>query len=166
MLKKHLGVRPDDIARPINIPEWVKYVTKQDQNAILINIPLKFASTTYKARIYSDQGANRVVWSDFVPSQIASCDRKIFEDLVLSERKLKENELLRDRSEKVLRPWQEELLQIISDENTNRTVFWVHDQVGGCGKSVLAHQSSVTTTERYSLTSITRITPLSTRRRQ
>ena len=31
------------------------------------------------------------------------------------------------------------IYKLNSDENTNRTVFWVHDQVGGCGKSVLAH---------------------------
>ena len=124
--------------RPINIRECIRYITKQDQNSILINFPLKFTSTIYRAKLYADQGNRQVIWSDYIPSLIAASERKVFENFVLIENKKKEIELLKQRSNHlILFPWQVEVLRTISEEDNDRSVFWVEDEVGGAGKSVL-----------------------------
>ena len=140
MLKKHLGVRPSDISRPLNLRETIKYVTKQDQSSILINIPLKYTSTVYRARIYADQGKRKVNWSDYLPSQIAASERKVFEQLVATETVNRELHELSNRIGGInLYPWQRDVLTIVNEENTDRTVFWVQDTNGGVGKSILAN---------------------------
>ena len=138
-MKKHVGVRTCDIVRPINVRECVKYITKQDQNSILMNVPLKFTSTVYKAKLYSEQGHKVVNWSDFIPSQICSSERKIFEHLVIYENKKREKEDLSFRCRNIrLLPWQHEVIETVSQEDNERAVFWIEDTVGGTGKSILA----------------------------
>ena len=79
-----------------------------------------------------------VDYSDYIPSTIALCDRKVFEDGVKRERELNEFELINKRTEDAdLRDWQQQLLNIINTENNNRTVFWVYDSRGGTGKSFM-----------------------------
>ena len=36
LLRRHFAIKPNDIVGPINIRQCVKYITKQDQNALLI----------------------------------------------------------------------------------------------------------------------------------
>ena len=139
LLKRHLGVKPNDISRPLNMRETIRYVTKQDQNSILINIPLKFTSTVYRARIYADQGHRTVTWSDYIPSQIAACERKVFEDLVHQETISKELQELGRRIGGIhLFNWQRDLLELVNEEDDDRKVWWLTDEVGGTGKSILA----------------------------
>lgn len=124
LLKKNLNVRAADIARPINMRECIKYITKQDTNAIVINIPLKHTSTVYQGRLYAEQGHSSVVWSDYIPSQISPSERKVFENVVSDEKKRAEYEDLNCRLGGIkLRTWQQELLETVKDENINRTVF-------------------------------------------
>ena len=42
------GIKVNDIRRPVNFRECIRYVTKEDRQAILLNIPLKFTSTVYR----------------------------------------------------------------------------------------------------------------------
>ena len=48
LLRKLFNIKPNDIVRPINIRQCIKYITKQDQHTLLINIPIKFTSTLYQ----------------------------------------------------------------------------------------------------------------------
>ena len=89
--------------------------------------------------MYAEQGNRHVNWSDYIPSLIASSERKVFENLVLLENRKREIGLLKDRSNNLtLFPWQLEVIRTISEEDSDRSVFWVEDEVGGAGKSVLA----------------------------
>ena len=49
---KKFGFRISDIRRPVNFRECVRYVTKEDRQAVILNIPLKFTSTIYRAYKY------------------------------------------------------------------------------------------------------------------
>ena len=81
---------------------------------------------------------NKVNYSGYTPSTIALCDRKVFEDGVKQERELFELQVINKRTEHAdLRPWQEQLLKIIKEEDSNRTVFWIYDNKGGTGKSFM-----------------------------
>ena len=117
----------------------MKYITKQDQQAILINIPLKYTSTLYQAQLYPDQGHTTVNWGDFIPSQVGPSDRKVFEDNVKQEVVLQNAECLTRRVEGMeLRPWQNEVVKISKDlEGDERAVLWLVDFEGGMGKSKL-----------------------------
>jgi len=46
---------------------------------------------------------------------------------------------------KELRPWQKDLLTILNDCNSNRTIHWVHDKHGGSGKTSLQKHIMATT---------------------
>ena len=70
LMKKHFNIKANDIVRPINIRQYIKYITKQDQQAIIINVPLKYTSTLYQAQLYRDQGHTTVNTGDYIPSQI------------------------------------------------------------------------------------------------
>ena len=132
LLKKHFNIKANDIVRPINIRQCIKYITKQDQKAILINVPLKYTSTLYQAQLYRDQGHTTVNWGDYIPSQVGPSDRKVFEDNVKQEMLVQNAECLTRRVEGLeLRPWQEEVVLITENlEGDERAVLWIVD----CGK--------------------------------
>ena len=139
-MKKHFNIRANDIVRPINIRQCIKYITKQDQQSIVINIPLKYTSTIYQAQIYRDQGHTNVNWGDYIPSQIGASDRRVFEDNVKQEINIQNAECLTRRVEGLnLREWQEEVMKIAESlEGDERAVLWVVDFDGGKGKSKLS----------------------------
>ena len=140
IMKKHFNIRANDIVRPINIRQCIKYITKQDQQSIVINIPLKYTSTIYQAQIYRDQGHTNVNWGDYIPSQIGASDRRVFEDNVKQEINIQNAECLTRRVEGLnLREWQEEVMKIAESlEGDERAVLWVVDFDGGKGKSKLS----------------------------
>lgn len=37
-----------------------------------------------------------------------------------------------------LKPWQKAIEELIIEEPNDRTIYWFHEQVGGCGKSIFA----------------------------
>ena len=139
LLRKHFAIKANDIVRPINIRQCIKYITKQDQNAIVINIPLKFTSVLYQAQIYREHGHSKVNWGDFIPSQVGPADRKIFEENVRQEAEFQNSECLQRRVEGLeLRPWQKEAVKIAEElEGDERAVLWFTDEEGGQGKSKL-----------------------------
>ena len=77
----------------------------------------------------------------YIPSGIAACDRQVFESHVESQRKANESILVQERTDQELTYWQQRLLDIIQDcESQDRAVFWVVDEPGGCGKSFLSQK--------------------------
>lgn len=127
----------NDIERPTNFRETARYVTKYDRQACVLSVPLKFTSTTWRAALYA-RHHRAVSWGDQIPSTIASCDRKIFSDVVMDETRLSEMEIITERTQVDLLPWQIELKELISADDRSRTVYWVVDVVGGGGKSLMS----------------------------
>ena len=137
---KNFKVRIADIRRPVNFRECVRYVTKEDKQAVLLNIPMKFTSTMYRGyRYFNEVSCSDVLYGDFIPSTVAACDRKVFESVVGYEGKLKDSRYIHDRVRSlVLLRWQEELVNILNTvRNSNRAIVWIVDVPGGAGKSVM-----------------------------
>lgn len=132
--KKNLHVRISDIERPLNFRETARYCTKTDRQAIVLNVPLKFTATAWRAALYA-KDHTAINWGDDIPSTIALCDRKVFEGVFADERKHYELQLICHRTDKELNRWQSELLNMINEDKHSRKVFWVVDSVGGGGKS-------------------------------
>ena len=62
----------------------------------------------------------------------------MFEDGVKEERELNEKEVISKKTEhSELRRWQQQLMEIIKTEDSDRRVFWVYDHKGGTGKSFM-----------------------------
>ena len=139
LLRKHFNIKPNDIVRPINIRQCIKYITKQDQQALLINIPLKYSSTLYQAQLYRDHGHTTVNCGDYIPSQVGPSERKVFKDNVKQEVLVQNAECLTRRVEGLeLRPRQKEVAQLAEDlEGDESAVLWIVDFAGGKGKSKL-----------------------------
>ena len=136
MMKTKFNVKCTDLKRPVNFREVVRYITKHDKHAVVCNIPSKYTGTSYRASMYA-KTHKRVDYSDYIPSTIAPCERKVFEDGVKRDNELNEFEIINERTNEDLRPWQEQVIAIVNTENTNRAVFWVYDNRGGTGKSYL-----------------------------
>ena len=141
--KKALHTTVNDIQRPLNFRETVRYNTKIDPKAKVYNVPTKFCGTVWRAHQYA-QTHNTVIWSDDLPSGIAACDRKVFESHVKMEKMADENAIVVNRTDHELLYWQKRLLTLSSEcEEPDRAVFWVVDTVGGCGKSFLEQKRIV-----------------------
>ena len=138
--RKQLKTKINNIQRPLNFRETVRYITKTDQKAVVYNVPTKFCSKVWRATVYAEPH-KLVVWSDDIPSSIAACDRQVFASHVEEERKANEAILVHERTDQELSHWQKRLLAIIDDcETKDRAVFWVVDGPGGCGKSFLSQK--------------------------
>ena len=138
---KKFGVRITDIRRPVNFRECVRYVTKEDKQAILLNIPLKFTSAMYRGyRYFNEVSSSGVVYGDFIPSTVAASDRKVFEAVVSYEGKLQDARHIHQRVMNLeLLPWQQELLDVLNTiRDSNRAIVWVVDVPGGAGKSIMS----------------------------
>ena len=136
---KKFGIRISDIRRPINLRECIRYCTKEDRQALLYNVPMKFTSTVYRAEKYFEEtNGSSVSYGDYIPSCIAACDRKVFESVLGQEGNIQDRRSMHDRVHQInLLPWQEELMKIMTDvKDCNRSVLWVVDGTGGAGKSV------------------------------
>ena len=132
------GINVNDIRRPVNFRECIRYVTKEDRQAVLLNIPLKFTSTVYRAyRYFSECQSAGVIYGDYVPSTIAPCDRKVFESIMGYEGTLQDSRYIHNRTSTLtLKNWQQELvMQMNNVRNSDRAVLWVVDVSGGAGKS-------------------------------
>ena len=137
MMWKDYNLKCTDVKRPVNFREVIRYISKQDKNAIIINIPTKYTSTGYRARLYA-QNHSMVNYADYIPSTVALCDGKVFEDGVKEERELNEKQIIYKKTEHSdLRVLQQQLLDIIKTEDSDRRVFWVYDRKGGTGKSFM-----------------------------
>lgn len=137
MFKKEMNVRVADIERPTNFRETARYVTKYDRQAVVFNVPLKYTASTWRGALYAKHHT-RVNWGDQIPSTIAPCDRKVFEDVVSSENELDDRKIITTRTDVHLLPWQQMLVDIIENDDRSRTVYWVVDTIGGGGKSLMA----------------------------
>ena len=137
MMWKDYNLKCTDIKRPVNFREVIRYISKQDKHALIHNIPIKYTSTGYRARLYG-LTHSRVNYADYIPSTVAACDRKVFEDAVKEERELNEGEIICKKTEfHELRQWQQQLIDILKKEDNDRRVFWVYDHKGGTGKSYM-----------------------------
>ena len=137
---KKFGVRVNDIRRPINLRECIRYCTKEDRQAILYNVPMKFTSTVYRAAQYFDETSSCTIsYGDYIPSGVSACDGKVFEIVLAQEERLQDHRCMHDRVQKItLLPWQEALIKEMTDlRECNRSVLWIVDPTGGAGKSVL-----------------------------
>lgn len=127
-----------DIQRPKDIPAVIKYITKSDRRAFTLNCPTKLLSPQFKARLYFRTGHKTSLnWGHEIPSSVAQCDRPIFEDAYREEVMLESIAAMYEANSYALRPWQQEIEQLLNHTN-NREVIWVVDQVGGAGKTTFA----------------------------
>ena len=76
----HLDIK--DIQRPRDLIKACRYITKNDRQAIIYNVPMKHASTTWRAHLYA-QTHKQINWGHDIPASIAPCDRAVFTDLRL-----------------------------------------------------------------------------------
>ena len=108
---KKFGIRINDIRRPINLRECIRYVTKEDRQAILYNIPIKFTSTVYRGeRYFQETGSSTITYGDYIPSCISACDRKVFASVLSEEGRLEAERHMHERVQDLkLLPWQEAL---------------------------------------------------------
>ena len=137
---KRFRVRIADIRRPVNFRECVRYVTKEDKQAVILNIPMKFTSTLYRGyRYFNECSSSGVLYGDFIPSTVAACDRKVFESVVGYEGRLQDARYIHDRVMSLeLLLWQEDLVNVLNNvRNSDRAIVWVVDILGGAGKSVM-----------------------------
>ena len=137
---KMFGIKIADIRRPVNFRECVRYCTKEDNQAVILNIPMKFTSTMYRAYKYHNECGNAgIIYGDYIPSTVVACDRKVFESVVQFESKLQDAGYIYDRVECMqLVPWQEQLIVEMGNvQESNRAVIWVVDVPGGAGKSLM-----------------------------
>ena len=140
VFKKKFNQKINDIRRPMNFREYCKYCTKEDRAAVVVNVPLKFTSTVYRAaRYFQESNSATANYGDYIPSTIAGCDRKIFESVLATEGKLNESICMAERTKSVqLLAWQNELMtELEAVRDSNRKVIWIADIAGGAGKSVL-----------------------------
>ena len=140
VFKKKFNQKINDIRRPMNFRECCKYCTKEDRAAVVVNVPLKFTSTVFRAaRYFQESNSATANYGDYIPSTIAGCDRKIFESVLATEGKLNESICMAERTKSVqLLAWQNELLtELEAVRGSNRKVIWIADIAGGAGKSVL-----------------------------
>ena len=138
LVRKHLKVNCADIQRPLNYRECVRYVTKEETNAVVINIPVKYTSTIFRARLYYENGHDHVCWSDAIPSMVSASDRKVFESCVREEAEADDMGIITERTNITL-PWQRMLSNIIQEDDGGcRAVYWVVDERGGAGKSLMS----------------------------
>ena len=142
LIKKKFHQKVDDIRRPINFRECIRYVTKEDRAAAVVNIPLKFTSPVFRAARYFLETSSAIAnYGDYIPSTVAACDRKVFESVLSAEGWLSEACIMGERVKSVvLLAWQEELMKEVREVQTSdRKVLWIVDIAGGAGKSVLCH---------------------------
>ena len=140
LIKKKFHQKVDDIRRPINFRECIRFVTKEDRASVVVNIPLKFTSTVFRAARYFLETSSPIAnYGDYIPSTVAASDRKVFESVLSGEGRLSEAVAMSDRVKSVnLLPWQQELMtEIRNVQDSNRKVLWIVDIAGGAGKSVL-----------------------------
>ena len=101
----HLEIH--DIQRPRDLIKVCRYITKNDSQALLYNVPMKHASTTLRAYLYS-QRHRSINWGHGIPASVAPCDRAIFSDLVAEELQMQEDANIISRTDKLLFGWQVE----------------------------------------------------------
>ena len=133
LMWRHFNIPINDIQRPLCIRECVRYITKQDTKAKLLQVPLKYSSTLYRAELYRGQGNSSVNWGGgLYPPEISASERKVFEDHVKKERTAMDIEILNKRTENMeFRPWQEKCKEILKNsESDDRSVFWFVDMDG------------------------------------
>ena len=131
----HLEIK--DIQRPRDLIKACRYITKNDRQAIIYNVPMKHASTTWRAHLYA-QTHKQINWGHDIPASIAPCDRAVFTDVVTEEHRQREEENIMLRTDKDLLGWQQQLLDITRVPESDRLVFWVVDVVGHGGKSFMS----------------------------
>lgn len=132
--RKKMNVKISDIERPLNFRETARYCTKTDRQAIVLNVPLKFTATAWRAALYA-KDHKTINWGDEIPSTIALCDQKVFAGVFADEIRQSELQIICNRTDRALNSWQRELHTMLLQDNNSRTVFWVVDSVGGGGKS-------------------------------
>ena len=130
--------RLDDLERPKDVQKAIRYCTKDDEFAVVVGVDIAYTSLHYKAYRYS-QFHNKVNWRDPVPSKVATCDRKLFcqmvEEFSQSEKEYSRMIAMKDLT---LRPWQRAVYNLLNDPPDDRTVTWIFDRDGDTGKSVFA----------------------------
>ena len=127
-----------DIQMPKDEKRAVRYVTKEDEYAVVIGVPVSHTSVRYKAYRYS-LDHSKVTWTDSIPFSIVGFDRPVFDKAVSQfhnrERYYnKVSELLCVE----LYPWQQFIHDMVLEKPDKRTVCWLYDKDGDTGKSELA----------------------------
>ncbi|MEW8544381.1 MAG: hypothetical protein AB2693_12680 [Candidatus Thiodiazotropha sp.] len=132
-------VQVDDIQRPRDLIKACRYITKNDRQAIIYNIPLKHTSTTWRGYLYA-QTHRYINWGHDIPASVAPCDRAIFSDVVKEEVQRAEDDNIIHRTDLELLGWQRDLIQILNNPEPGsfRLVYWIVDIVGHGGKSFMA----------------------------
>ena len=134
------GLKIADIRRPVNFRECVRYCTKEDKQAVILNIPMKFTSTMYRAFKYHMECGNAgIVYGDYIPSTVAACDRKYLKvsSILKTNCRMPGTSMTRVLGMQLL-PRQEELaVQMCNLKGSTRAVIWVVDVLGGAGQSMM-----------------------------
>ena len=109
---KKFGLKINDIRRPVKLCECIRYVTKEDRQAIIYNVPMKFTSTVYRAANYFQEvGSATIRYGDYIPSCVSACDRKVFESVLAQGGQLQVERSMHDRVQNLkLLKWQQTLI--------------------------------------------------------
>jgi hypothetical protein len=130
----------DQVRLSVSLKDDIKFVTRDDVQAVVQGFDTSLASTRWKAHHYAGEvsGLYKLNWSDAVPSQIPTSERRVFEEYFNNENR--QNQLERKRELAMstkLRWWQKTAVELVQRYDDSRTVWWFFDSVGNTGKTYL-----------------------------
>ncbi|KAK3082789.1 hypothetical protein FSP39_023733 [Pinctada imbricata] len=134
---KWKGPNIGDIQRCQNVKDSVRYVTKEDPRSLCFHFDKDWTSLLVKAYIYA-QKSSKLVSTSYPYCSLPPFQQRQFRDMWTQFRAEEQDARQCWANEELeLRPWQRQVRRQILQQD-DRTVLWIHDEVGGHGKSTLA----------------------------
>lgn len=127
----------NDVQRVRNLRTALRYLTKEDYKAFVINFDMDLTSSLYRCYHYA-RVAKRIDWTRYPCCNISPSDRKTFEAQFYEFNDQNKRDAVTERMQKaILRPWQEIVVEKIKNQD-NRQILWITDFLGNNGKTFLA----------------------------
>lgn len=142
------GPEIGDIEGVKKLKDAVRYVTKEDKQAICRNYDKDYCSILVKAYIHANK-TEKLLPQSYPYCSLIPWQQKQFSDLFHAFREEMRMAEEQQRGPLQLRNWQQQVLYILFRKQTDREVLWVTDKVGGEGKSTLAKHICTTQNAMY-----------------
>ncbi|KAK3108209.1 hypothetical protein FSP39_003242 [Pinctada imbricata] len=143
-----------DIEGVRKLKDSVRYVTKEDKQAICRNYDKDYCSILVKAYIHARK-TEKLLPQSYPYCALIPWQQKQFAELFHAFR---EEERLAEEQQRdpiILRHWQRLVLNLLLTKQNDREVIWVTDKLGGEGKSTLAKYICTTRNAMYSTNATT-----------
>lgn len=127
----------NDVQRVRNLRTALRYITKEDYKAFVINFDMDLTSSIFRCYHYA-RVAKRIDWSRYPCCNISPSDRKTFEAQFYEFNELNKKDTVTEKMEKVtLKEWQEWVVNRLKTQD-DRKILWITDFLGNNGKTFLA----------------------------